>query len=620
MDFGSPVITARGTAAPGNDANVTGREAAESLRRAVRQITGDLGGKFFREVVPFLEREAENARSDYLRRMAEEAAGFVRIRRSAMESELLLNVARSVQNRTSDPLDVDELTAALFDVGSGSHEDSDALDSFATQVEIECAALLNDLQGRFEMLRGQSGERMPDVTPQAFLEAFRSALGENDLERGSRMLLYTAFSRIFLQGLRSYYVSMLESLNRFGVGSSQDISTSVLAMGTGSSMAEIEPWMEPGRGDGMLAIELASSVAGCSKAMQGEIARRAAMVGTLFDGLARGLSVPHAIGSLVGGLRPLVVRAAVPARDFFASKEHPLRSTLDRIAIQAGLVTLDPNSARPLFDELLGQLRRSCADTATSSFAKIGEPLSATELDRFKADLVQQGLARSIEFQRKARFWSGRMLFNLASAARLNDEITQLLWKTWHIPVAAVLKSHGREGAHWKQIVELTDRLLFVVAKTPQAFDSLNSDLAATLRDCGVPEQELIEWMSDMKKALENFPPSPVTSIPSLLNVAGGIQTGVRLPAARNTISDLLDPYLKVDTWYQLYDPQVGRRWKKVNSYYKEQASLSFVDIDGSNPISLNYADLLSQIAAGKSLPFTMPAEDLTSLIRMIGS
>lgn len=611
MDFGDTNSISR---PPQTLLNSIGAEVGESLRRSVRTIAQELGGRYFREILPYLEGESANARSDRMRRLADDAASFVRMNRSNMETVFLLNVVRSVQSRERAELESDDIESQLRRQLS-EHEDTDAIESIASQVEMECFALLNDIQHRFDVLQGEAGERMPNITPIAFLEAFRESLGANELESGSRMLLFNSFSRLFLQDLRKFYVSILEALNRFGISSGGEGGPVVSFSGNDGIF---EPWMEFGRNDAVINVELASSISGCTREMQQEIARRAAMAGILFHRLVEGLAVPLAVSGQLGKLRPLIVRAALPFREFFVDPTHPLRSTVNKIGLQAGLAALDPISSRGAFEETYARLRRSCAETSTEQFKLLGESLTDDEVAAFKADLEQQGLARSTEFQRKARFWSGRMLYNLASAAKLGNVLSDLLWKTWHIPVARVLKDCGREGEQWKAMVSLTDRLMKVLAHAPDQFDTVRSDIEAALRDAKLTEEEIAKWVQAVRDAATTASPSAPTTLPSLNDAVGGIHHGTRVPPRGGSVKDILAPYLKLDTWFQVYDGKESRRWKKVNSVYLDQGYLSFVGIDGQDPVSVSYADFLKHIRLGQTVPFTMPPEELTVLLRLL--
>lgn len=612
MDFGS-TISNMASRTPSNGGY--GKDVGESLRRSVRTVSQELGGRYFKEILPYLEKESTNARSDLMKRLADDAAVFVRVNRFNMESAFLLNVVRSVQSRDRAELESDDIEAQLRKQLS-DHEDSDALESIASQVEMDCFALLNDIQQRFEVLQGEAGERLPNITPIAFLEAFRLCLGQNELESGSRMMLYNSFNRLFLQDLRRFYVSLLESLNRFGVTSANE-ERPVVSF-SGSPDDSMEPWMDAGRNDAILNVELASSISGCTREMQTEIARRAAMVGVMFHRLVEGMSVPISLAAQLGKLRPLIVRAALPMREFFIDANHPLRATVNKVALQAGLVALDPISSRGAFEEIYARLRRSCAETNTEQYKSLGAFLTADEVSEFKSDLDKQGLARSVEFQRKARFWSGRMLFNLASAAKLGDTLSDLLWKIWHIPVARVLKESGREGEQWRAMVTLTDRLFMVLTQAPDRFDSVRSDVEAALRDARVPEDEIRTWIKALMETMARTPPAGPRPIPSLNDVVGGIQSVTRMAPRRGSVREILEPYLVPDTWFQLYDEKEGRRWKKVNSVYLDQGHLSFVGIDGKDPVSITYADFLKHIRLGQTVPFTMPPEDLSMLLRML--
>jgi hypothetical protein len=192
------------------------------------------------------------------------------------------------------------------------------------------------------------------------------------------------------------------------------------------------------------------------------------IVAMLFDFVFEDRQIPVAVKAAIGRLQIPVVKVALLDRGFFASRAHPARRLLNRLAEAS--IGLDPDT--PSGSVMLGRIEAAVGrvldgfDTDVALFATL-----AAEFDAF---LAGQAQAEEALVQRAARLVEARERAEIARAAAeaevdarlaahdpVAEPVRVMLEDAWARALGRVGAEEGQGSPRWVRLLGAVDELLW---------------------------------------------------------------------------------------------------------------------------------------------------------------
>lgn len=427
-------------------------------------------------------------------------------------------------------------------------EDGIQITEMAQRVGSHCEAQLQDLSGRFELLR-ELVPNFPSVaslTPMGICEAFSSAV--NTLPDGvaARGALNRLFEKTVLDQLRPIYLEAVAACERHGIRASAPRPTprsgprppaDSMGGSTATMLQKVQSGQAPRLKDdpeadpstflpdfsgGFSDSDLAQLLL---QALQGQVAggfdlpkmrllkQRAGLVGRMFDDILDDPQIPERLHPAIEAFRFPAIKAALADAAFFTDKQHPVRSLINDMAGMAGDTRIGGTDALRRFDGWARRVLRQADLAAQEVRARLAEtrPLPPTEVEAFLLDQGQQQQERHKSLLRKVRETVDQELELCTATSELPEPVWPLLRTGWGPMMASHLLRQGPESQLYRSGMELLHRVLFALnpespnARTPAERVALRVDLFKALTTVGMPRERANELLLGLDQALDSF-------------------------------------------------------------------------------------------------------------------
>lgn len=233
------------------------------------------------------------------------------------------------------------------------------------------------------------------------------------------------------------------------------------------------------------------------------------VIGHLFDQILSDPKVPPQIAREIGRLQLPVLRTAMADASFFASRRHPVRRLVNRMAsLGVALDDLDSPSGRALVEQIQ-QLVRSIVDGDFEQLQLYEAKLE--ELERFVAEqglreVEQQGQAAKLlaerEVDSRSQQHSARRLKSELQPLQAPDFVREFIAETW----TEVLVRHARLQGRQSEIVQQSKQVahdLFMSVQpkgTPAQRQEFLARLPRLMQDLN-RGMDLIAWPDEARNA-----------------------------------------------------------------------------------------------------------------------
>ncbi len=201
------------------------------------------------------------------------------------------------------------------------------------------------------------------------------------------------------------------------------------------------------------------------------------VVGSLFEHILADPKVPPQIARQIGRLQLPVLRTALGDPSFFASRRHPVRRLVNRIAsLGAALDNLAPNAA----DALVAQIAELVQSIVDGDFDRLD--IYEAQLRRLEEFLADQG-RRTIEEQGAARLLADRE----AELRTHRGRMRQLQTELQPLPAPDFVRDFLADT--WCQVLLRAARLQGPTSEAVRGFRTAGRDLLLSVQPKGTPAQ-----------------------------------------------------------------------------------------------------------------------------------
>ena len=307
------------------------------------------------------------------------------------------------------------------------------------------APLLNALEA---LLQGHYAAGGSAVLSETFLPSGRGGATNQSIgDPSSPNLPPTADDRQYLGHLTRLQHGDISGLQ----GSPLVFDTQVLAQGTSNVLRPLKATFD------------AAGVAGVDGVLID-------IVAMLFDFILDNDQLPQAISAQIGRLQIPVLKAAILDRNLFASKQHPVRQLLNRLA-EVGL-SCDSGDTDPVFQQIQRQVNRIVNefDVDLEIFSSALHALD--DAVRAEQEMAEREERRATKLaERKSRLAAAKIAAEqLVEQHTLQDDVPAFveafLRRYWHQLLVLVHYRHGNQSDAWRYCVETLQVVMWSTCST----------------------------------------------------------------------------------------------------------------------------------------------------------
>lgn len=357
------------------------------------------------------------------------------------------------------------------------------------------------------------------------------------------------------------------------------------------------------------------------------------LIEMLFDAIVADDSIPDPVTNLLLRLQIPVIKAAMIDENFFASGDHPCKTTLNIIA-HLGRGIIDRN------DELFIQLERvtddilSDFDIDLNTFESAVESLEIIEQDEFNKSIEKEKETQKAVLHAHAR---DMVLIELQHHARdkiLPKASQKLLLKHWSTLMFHRYIKLGKSSTEWSEASSAAKQLIQLLQpiESSQSYYRLDNDkddvlgfmhtgLLQTRQNPVEIEAEMNQVFNLIEDMLNtsSFNPKNASQHESYFTPVEGEMDFDSMPDPEIEFEDEIDPLqeqtriarekiaqlpsdIRPGVWFKVFNgEESAARRAKLSVIVMEEAKLVFVDRLGVKVIEKDAADFYDEIQSEKS-------------------